>query len=226
MTPSIKLTYFDIEGAGEQIRLALALSGTKYEDERVQFPDWGSLKPTTPFGQIPVITIDGAAMHAQSGAILRWIGRELSTTLYPAEKLLEIEEAIGVVQDMQDSWAPCFFVSGRPTKYGHAAGFTKTEEGLALVEKMRTDWIETELPRFARYLTHLMDKNGGGMWLASPDGPTIADCKLIPVLRSFTRGHIVHVSPQCLDQYPQLVEYIKRFCALEPIRGRYTYGVH
>jgi prostaglandin-H2 D-isomerase / glutathione transferase len=226
MSPSIKLTYFDIEGLAEQIRLAFALSGTEYEDSRVKFPDWPQLKPTMPYGVLPVLTVDGGPMHAQSGALLRWAGKEFSETLYPAEKLLEIEEAIGVVQDMQDSWAPAFVLPMRPARFGYAEDFQNTDEGKALVEKMRKDWISNELPRFAKYFTDLMDKNGGGLWLASPDGPTIADCKLIPALRVFTRGHLDHVPPQCLNEFPRLVEYIKRFCALDQVKGRYSDGIH
>jgi prostaglandin-H2 D-isomerase / glutathione transferase len=223
MSRSIKLTYFNFEGSGEQVRLAFALSGTKYDDVRVDYPDgWAVLKPTLPFGQVPVITVDGGPMLAQSGAILRWIGREVSPSLYPANKMSEVDEALGLVQDMEDSWAPCLFMNMFPTKYGHAEGFEKTEQCKEAVKAMRTDWIGKELPRFAKYFVELMDKNGGGLWLASPDGPTIADCKLIPALRSFTRGFYDHVSPQCLDDYPRLVEYIKRFCALKEVKGRYS----
>eukprot|EP00529_Nitzschia_sp_RCC80_P039198 CAMPEP_0113493720 /NCGR_PEP_ID=MMETSP0014_2-20120614/28737_1 /TAXON_ID=2857 /ORGANISM="Nitzschia sp." /LENGTH=56 /DNA_ID=CAMNT_0000387591 /DNA_START=118 /DNA_END=285 /DNA_ORIENTATION=+ /assembly_acc=CAM_ASM_000159 len=48
----IKLTYFDIEGAGEPVRLALVMSGAEFEDDRIKFPDWGALKPKTPYGQL------------------------------------------------------------------------------------------------------------------------------------------------------------------------------
>jgi glutathione S-transferase len=226
MTPSIKLTYFDFEGIGEQIRLALLLSGTPYEDDRVSFSEWDALKPMFPFGQLPVVTVDGGPMHAQSNSILRWVGREFSQTLYPASEALEIDEAIGLVQDLADSWMPCFFVNYAPDKYGHAKGFHTTEPGKKVVEAVRSKWLGNELPRFAGYLIGLIEKNGGGMWLTSPNGPTIADCKLIPLLRSFTLGFYDHIPPNCLDKYPELVEYIQRFCALEPIQGRYVDGVH
>jgi prostaglandin-H2 D-isomerase / glutathione transferase len=213
VVPSIKLTYFDYEGAAEPIRLAFALSGTPYEDHRIKFPDWPQLK-----------RVDGGPMHAQSGALLRWAGKTFSTTLYPDHKLLEIEEAIGVVEDMRDSFMPFKLLSMRPTMLGYAQEFPKTDEGKALVEKMRKGWIRTELPRFAQYLAGLMDRHGGGLWLADPDGPTIADCKLIPLLLPLTRGNIDHISPHCLDDHPRLVEYMKRFCALDQIQGRYLHG--
>lgn len=58
MVASIKLTYFDIEGVAESIRLALELSKTKYEDDRISFADWPKIKNPMPYQQIPVMTID------------------------------------------------------------------------------------------------------------------------------------------------------------------------
>ena len=36
----IKLTYFDIAGAAEKVRLALVVSGTEFEDNRIQREAW------------------------------------------------------------------------------------------------------------------------------------------------------------------------------------------
>lgn len=36
---TIKLTYFDIDGAAEQVRMALHLNGVAFEDVRVAFDD-------------------------------------------------------------------------------------------------------------------------------------------------------------------------------------------
>ncbi|KAK7485113.1 hypothetical protein BaRGS_00023653 [Batillaria attramentaria] len=43
---SIKLVYFDIRGRAEFIRLVLEAAGQEYEDERVQFADWPTVKPS------------------------------------------------------------------------------------------------------------------------------------------------------------------------------------
>ena len=74
-TPKIKFTYFDIEGAGEQARLALVLSKTPFEDHRIQFSEWGELKPKTPDGQVPLLTVDDGPVRTQSRAIVRWVGK-------------------------------------------------------------------------------------------------------------------------------------------------------
>jgi glutathione S-transferase len=94
--PTIKLTYFDIEGAAEPTRLALVLTGTAFEDDRVNFGAWGALKPTTPYGGLPVMAVDGA-VHTESGAMLRWVGATFSKPdkqLYPSDKMFELEETV------------------------------------------------------------------------------------------------------------------------------------
>jgi glutathione S-transferase len=68
----IKLTYFNIQGAAEKVRLALVLKGVEFEDERVSFDQWSELKPKTKFGQLPMMTI-GETEVAQSDAMLRYV---------------------------------------------------------------------------------------------------------------------------------------------------------
>lgn len=224
MSPQIKLTYFDIEGAAEPIRLALVLAGADFEDDRVGFADWPALKPTTPFGQVPLMTVDNGPVRTQSGAMLRWVGSTLSETLYPANKVFDIEEAIGVFEDLEKAWMPSFYMAMKPANFGRAEGFEKTEEGQKTVAAMRTDFVANKLPLYLTHLTSLLEKNDN-KWLASTDAPTIADCKVVAFLRNFTRGHIDSVPADCLEKHPKIVEYIKRFCALEQVKGRYTTGV-
>lgn len=84
MTLSYKLTYFDGKGRGELLRLAFACAGQEFEDHRIQFADWPSIKETTPFGSLPVLEItaeDGTVQKlAQSLSIARFLGREFGLT--------------------------------------------------------------------------------------------------------------------------------------------------
>jgi len=48
--PKYKLTYFNIEGLGEKIRLAFLLNGVEFEDNRVAWKDWPEVKKTVKFG--------------------------------------------------------------------------------------------------------------------------------------------------------------------------------
>ena len=71
----IKLTYFNLRARAEPARLVLAYAGAKYEDVRLPAPwdnpkPWAALKPTTPYGQCPLLEWDGEVI-AQSMAITR-----------------------------------------------------------------------------------------------------------------------------------------------------------
>jgi hypothetical protein len=57
--------------------------------------------------------------------------------LYQADKLYDIEEGIGVLQDMKNAWLPCAYMGMAPQKYGRPEGFTGTDEGKELIKSMR-----------------------------------------------------------------------------------------
>jgi len=44
--PSYKLTYFDIRGKAEIIRIIFAQLGVEYEDIRIRQDKWADLKPS------------------------------------------------------------------------------------------------------------------------------------------------------------------------------------
>ncbi len=63
------------KGRAEWIRLIFAACGQSYIDNRVNQSDWPSLKPNTPFGQLPTLEIlDGnkVVYYAESHAIC-WV---------------------------------------------------------------------------------------------------------------------------------------------------------
>jgi glutathione S-transferase len=84
---SLKLTYFDIAGLAEAIRLACFVGGLEFEDERLNFEQFAKLKDTFPFKQVPILTINENIVVAQSNAILRYVGNLAS--LYPKNDILE-----------------------------------------------------------------------------------------------------------------------------------------
>eukprot|EP00343_Euplotes_focardii_P007490 CAMPEP_0205818434 /NCGR_PEP_ID=MMETSP0206-20130828/345_1 /ASSEMBLY_ACC=CAM_ASM_000279 /TAXON_ID=36767 /ORGANISM="Euplotes focardii, Strain TN1" /LENGTH=230 /DNA_ID=CAMNT_0053110793 /DNA_START=31 /DNA_END=723 /DNA_ORIENTATION=+ len=98
-----KLTYFDLAGRGESIRLALTAAKIKFTDERVAFKDWPALKPSTPWGQLPVLTLACGTALAQESACLRLVGKH--TGLYPADQLAagRVDELLGVFDDINQN---------------------------------------------------------------------------------------------------------------------------
>lgn len=84
----VRLTYFDINGLGEPIRLALVLADMSFTDERLTREQFADVKSQLRFGQVPCLTVNGDE-YFQSSAILRYIGRafDSSGSLYPSGNL-------------------------------------------------------------------------------------------------------------------------------------------
>ena len=46
MSEEYKLTYFDVRGRGEPIRMLLTLAGQKFDDVKVGHVEWPTMKPS------------------------------------------------------------------------------------------------------------------------------------------------------------------------------------
>ena len=67
----IKMIYFPAKGRAEISRLILSYSGVKFTDEELTREQFGALKSSLPWGQIPVLHYHGQVM-CQSISIARW----------------------------------------------------------------------------------------------------------------------------------------------------------
>jgi len=73
--PQYKLYYFDIRGRAEPIRFTFAQAGVPFEEVLIPGLEWQKCKEQMPFGQIPVLEVDGKQL-SQSAAILRYLGSQ------------------------------------------------------------------------------------------------------------------------------------------------------
>ena len=213
----IKLTYFDIPGAAEKVRLALVVSGTEFEDNRIQREAWPELKPKTPWGQVPILEVDGKVL-TQSYAMLRWAGKLGDGSLYPAEKALEIDEAIGVHEDLARAMMPALFVGMRPEALGHA--FANDEEKVAKVKAMRESFGATDLPKFFGFFSTILEKSGGPFFCG--DKVTIADLAILPQVRHLSSGTLDHVPANVIDSYPTLLKWREAIMEVPQIKEWYS----
>ncbi|VDL74546.1 unnamed protein product [Nippostrongylus brasiliensis] len=70
-----KFYYFPGRGLGEITRQLFALAGVEYEDIRITPEQWPEYKSKMPFGQMPVLEVDGQQIP-QSLAIARYVARK------------------------------------------------------------------------------------------------------------------------------------------------------
>uniref|UniRef100_A0A914CUF9 glutathione transferase n=1 Tax=Acrobeloides nanus TaxID=290746 RepID=A0A914CUF9_9BILA len=70
-----KLIYYPVRGLAETTRLILHYANVPYEDKHISFEEWPNMKTTTPFGQLPILEVDGKPL-AQSFAIARFLAKK------------------------------------------------------------------------------------------------------------------------------------------------------
>lgn len=178
-----KLTYFDSPTSrGEECRLAFSVAGVDFEDHRIPRDAWPALKPTTPFGSLPVLELAGKPAVSQSNAILAHIGRRYG--LLPADEWesLRLESLLSAVEDLR-----------------HAIGRTfgiKDPEELA---KKRAELVDGPIKTWAAN----MEKQIVGPFAAG-DAISVADVKLFVVLGWLKKGVLDHVPPDVTAPYPKL----------------------
>jgi hypothetical protein len=75
--------------------------------------------------------------------------------------LYDIKEAIGVLQDMKNSWLPCAYMGMSPQKYGRPEIFAGTDEGKELIKSMRQGFEKDQMPMLLdHHLNGLLEKGG------------------------------------------------------------------
>jgi len=133
--PKVKLTYFNLRGRAEYARLLLAYGGIEYEDCRVEGGDWGKLKPTTPYGSLPILEWNGETI-AQSITLSRFIAKEVGLAGRCNLECGQANEIVDAVTDMFNAFSK--------------AHFSKDE---AAMKKVMTETLPTGLAQIEKRLT-------------------------------------------------------------------------
>eukprot|EP00088_Acartia_fossae_P001007 TRINITY_DN10377_c0_g1_i1.p1 TRINITY_DN10377_c0_g1~~TRINITY_DN10377_c0_g1_i1.p1 ORF type:complete len:222 (-),score=35.48 TRINITY_DN10377_c0_g1_i1:414-1079(-) len=108
--PKVTFTYFNLHGRGETIRFILRMGKVAHEEKRLTFPEWPAVKPTTKYGQLPMLTWDGMEL-AQSGTITRFLAKKTGLAGDTEEDYLKADMINEHVQDcinriIKMRWAP------------------------------------------------------------------------------------------------------------------------
>ncbi|XP_049799406.1 glutathione S-transferase-like [Schistocerca nitens] len=144
MAPKYKLTYFNAKGTAEPIRFLLFYGKIEFEDVRIESPEkWSSMKTSTPFGQVPLLEIDGKKMH-QSIAICRYLGRKLGLAGENDWESAQIDMAVDTVLDLRTKLSEFYW-----------------EPDEAVKQRKKTTALNETLPFFLGRLDALVKENGG-----------------------------------------------------------------
>ncbi|XP_043273317.1 uncharacterized protein [Venturia canescens] len=118
--PSYKLTYFPVKALAEPIRFIFAHAGVEYEDDRFDRNDWPKLKPEMPFGQVPVLEVDGKKIH-QSAAICRYLAKLHGLAGKDDWENLEIDATVDTIHDLRSKIGAYHYEANeeiKESKYG------------------------------------------------------------------------------------------------------------
>uniref|UniRef100_A0A146KVM5 glutathione transferase n=1 Tax=Lygus hesperus TaxID=30085 RepID=A0A146KVM5_LYGHE len=110
--PTYKLTYFDVKGLAEGIRLLLSYMGKEFEDIRIPFSldpnsQWSKMKSELKLAKLPLLEIDGVEL-TQSTAICRYLADEAGLLGDNAWENLQIDIISGSVKDFAAEMAAMF----------------------------------------------------------------------------------------------------------------------
>ncbi|KAK9738178.1 Glutathione S-transferase, N-terminal domain [Popillia japonica] len=162
-----KYTYFDFRGLGESIRYLLRYAGIDFEDIRITFEEWPKLKPTTPFGQMPLYEEKGKTIN-QSLAIARYIAKKANLVGRNEWEDLEIDAIVDTINDIRQKVTENYFESNAEYKEYIKRGplFKETlpyyfdrlekiaKENLGYMAIGRLTWADFYFAAVASALTH------------------------------------------------------------------------
>jgi glutathione S-transferase len=180
-----KLFYFDAPvSRGEECRLALHCAGLDFEDVRLTREAWQAMKPSTPFGGVPVLEIPGRPQLAQSNAILVYVGR--GHGLHPKDdfEAARHEAMMGHVEDLRATMSPSLRMTDEAEK-----------------KRAREALVAGYLPTWAERVERQLGEGPffGGATL------NVVDLKLHMAYRWFAGGKVDHVPATLFASYPKLV---------------------
>lgn len=201
--PKLKLTYFDMHGGrGEPVRLALTLGGIAFEDHRFAYPQFAEIRKTVPFGQVPVLEVDGVQI-TQTDAILRYAGKLAG--LYPqdAYQALLCDEIAYVIEENLIKLGPTFRMTGEEQKAAREA------------------LVNGSIPVYLRWLEQKLQAAGGEYFVGG--ALSIADLRVFVDVRTLNSGRLDHIPTDLVEKTaPLLNQHMARIAALPAIAAYYA----
>lgn len=189
------LTYFDFDGSrGLECRLALHVAGVPFTDDRLNRAQWAELKPTLPYGALPVLT-DGDHRLPQSTAIMTYVGRTHGLHPWDPWTAAEHDALMHSVEDLRNK------VPGR----GLSA-----EDKEAAREEFATGWL-------SRWAATVSERVRGPF--VEGEKLSVVDLKLYVILRAFLNDGYDHIPASFFDAYPALTRLVAAVDAHPPVRS-------
>uniref|UniRef100_A0A914ZBB1 glutathione transferase n=1 Tax=Panagrolaimus superbus TaxID=310955 RepID=A0A914ZBB1_9BILA len=187
-----KLTYFDLRGIAEAIRLMFHYLEVPFEDIRIDSTNpevWEKCKPTTPQGKLPLLEVDGVIIP-QSYAIARFIARKYNLAGKDDLEAAQVDALADFLRDMQyEHFSPYMFV---------VQGYDEGDK-----DKLREEIFLPAVKQNFTYLVKTLKNSNSGFFM--PSGITWVDFVISQYLNLVRR-----YDKECFEDYPELIEHLER----------------
>uniref|UniRef100_A0A914VV21 glutathione transferase n=1 Tax=Plectus sambesii TaxID=2011161 RepID=A0A914VV21_9BILA len=183
---SYKLYYFNMRGRAEPARFLFHLAGVPYEDVRIEHADWPKHKEEMPWGQLPVLEVDGKKL-AQSAAIYQFLAKQFGYNGKSDWETAQVQELLGSIDDIFSAMGPVFRTQDEAEKK-------------KLMEKIVAD---TVIP----YLTRLQKRfeaNGTDYFVGN--SLTVADLLFMVTFAAFKE----RFAPGVIEKFPKLDAFVAK----------------
>jgi glutathione S-transferase len=195
MGETYKLTYFNIRGLAEPIRLIFAAAGVEYEDNRIEKSQWPELKSTFEYGQLPVLEVGGKRL-AQSNSIARYLARKFELAGADEWEAAKIDELVDVLVDIRSEWRKFFM-----------------EQDAAKKEIIKQEFISAIVPKYFSKIEAAKERNGGQFLV----GQKLSWADILFV--HFIDMMETTVDPDVIKNYPKIAELRKNVLEIPNIKA-------
>jgi glutathione S-transferase len=194
MAPQYKLTYFDARGRAEPARLLFHQAGVPFEDVRISRESWPTLKPKVPFGQIPVLEVDGK-MLPQSKAICRYLAKQFKMTGKTDFEAAMADAYVDCVEDVTSNLRAWWM-----------------EQDVEQKKVLWNKFVDEHYKPFLVRIENILKENGSG-YLVGKD-LTWADLYVFECLSNIQSKH-----PEYYTAHPKVTEFIKKIETMPKIKS-------
>ncbi|KAJ1368936.1 hypothetical protein KIN20_030301 [Parelaphostrongylus tenuis] len=173
----------------ECARQLFALADQQYEDVRMSKEQFASIKPKLPFGQMPVLEVDGRQL-AQSQAINRYLAKTFGFAGKDPFEEAVIDSLVDQYTDYRNDIKPFFYV---------ALGFAPGD-----LDKLKKETFMPAREKFLGFLTKFLKKNASSGFLVG-NSLTWVDVLIADHVSDFSKR-----VPEFFDGFPEVKAHMEK----------------
>ncbi|GMR35091.1 hypothetical protein PMAYCL1PPCAC_05286, partial [Pristionchus mayeri] len=193
--PEYKLYYFPVHGLGEVTRQVFKLAEVEFEDVRISYETWHEFKDKTPFGQMPVLEVDGQQIP-QSFAIARYVAKLHGLAGATPFEAAWVDALADQFKDFNAEMLPFWYLL-----VGHREGD---------IEKAKTEHGIPARDKFYPLIVKQLKDNGSGFLVGS-------SATWVDLLIANHTATIRKEQPGFLDGYPEVLAHSDKIRAIPQI---------